>query len=201
VEWSAFAELPYTLYLVSSYFFFWSVYIGFYYVGSFGRDRLGVSQATSINLLLTMNGVGLVARVLPNYIAERWTGPMNLMIPYTAATAIVLFAWTGVDSPAGLWVWAVVYGVVASGIHSLFPVVLTSLTDDAKKLGVRSGMGFSVVGCAVLTGPPIAGALVQRMNGSYLGLQLFAGITMLIALVFLLAARWAKVGGKLKAKL
>lgn len=148
-----------------------------------------------------MNGVGLVARVVPNFVAEKWTGPLNLIIPYTTVTGLLLFCWAGVKSETGLWAWAVVYGVVASGIHALFPVVLTSLTDDAKKLGVRSGMGFSVVGYAVLTGPPIAGALVQRMDGSYLGLQMFSAATMIIAVLFLLAARWAKVGTKLGVKL
>jgi MFS-type transporter involved in bile tolerance (Atg22 family) len=177
------------------------VYIGFYYIGSFGRDVLDMSQSTSINLLLVLNGVGLVARVLPNFVAEKLTGPVNLMLPYVLASGIILYCWVVVESETGLWVFAVIYGIAASGIHALFPVVLTSLTDDQKKLGVRSGMGFSIVGCAVLTGPPIAGALVQRANGSYVGLQVFSGSTMMIAVLFGVAARWAKVGWKVKVKI
>ena len=159
---------------------------------------MGTSQSTSINLLLVLNGVGVIARVLPNFVAEKVTGPLNLILPYVLANGIILYCWIAVDSPTGLWIFAVIYGIAASGIHALFPVVLTSLTDDQKKLGVRSGMGFSIVGCAVLTGPPIAGALVQRANGSYVGLQIFSGTTMIIALVFGVAARWAKVGWKPK---
>lgn len=201
VEWVAFKEAPYALYLLGSFFAFLGLYIGFYYVGSFGRDVLGVSQSTSIQLLLTMNGVGLVARVLPNFVAEKFTGPLNLIIPYTIATGIVMFSWIAVTDISSLWAWAVVQGVANAGIQALFPVVLTSLTDDPKKMGVRSGMGFTMAGFAVLIGPPIAGALVERMNGRYLGLQIFAGLTTALAACFQLAARWAKVGTKLKAKL
>ena len=187
--------------MIGAYFFFWGIYIGFYYIGSFGKDILGTSQSTSINLILVLNGVGIVARVVPNFVAEKLTGPLNLLLPYILANAIILYSWIAVDSETGLWIFAVVYGIAASGIHALFPVVLTSLTDDQKKLGVRTGMGFSIVGCAVLTGPPIAGALIQRANGSFLGLQLFAASNMLIASAFVLASRWVKVGRKISVKI
>jgi len=201
VEWVALKEAPYTLYLAGSFFAFVGLYIGFYYIGSFARDVLGADQSTSIQLLLTMNGVGLVARVLPNFIAEKFSGPLNLIIPYTIATGIVMFSWIAVHEISSLWAWAVVQGVANAGIQALFPVVLTSLTDDPKKMGVRSGMGFTVVGFAVLIGPPIAGALVERMDGSYLGLQIFGGLTMALAVCCQIAARWATVGTDLKAKL
>ena len=142
-----------------------------------------------------------MARVIPNLIAEKVTGPLNLLLPYILANGIILYSWIAVDSVTGLWIFAVIYGVFASGIHALFPVVLTSLTDDQKKLGVRSGMGFTIVGCAVLTGPPIAGALVQRANGSYVGLQVFAGSGMAVGLLFGLASRWAKVRWELRVKI
>lgn len=94
---------------------------------------------------MVLNGVGLVGRVVPNYIAQRWSGPLNTIIPVVFAASIVLFGWIGVDSVTGLWVFATIYGITAAGIQGLFPVVLTSLTTDQKKAGVRAGMAFSVV--------------------------------------------------------
>lgn len=201
IEWDAFKEAPYMFYLIGCFFAFVGLYIGFFYVGSYARDVLGAPQSTGIQLLLTMNGVGLAARVLPNFVAEKFTGPLNLIIPYTIATGIVFFSWMAVDEISSLWAWAVVQGVANAGIQALFPVVLTSLTDDPKKMGVRSGMGFTAAGFAVLIGPPIAGALVERMNGSYVGLQIFGGATMGLAAGFQMAARYAKVGRDWKAKL
>ena len=83
--------------------------------------------------------------MLPAYIAQRWAGGLNVMIPLAFAASIILFCWIAVDSITGLWVFAVVYGVTAHGLQSLFPIVLASLTKDASKAGVRTGMAFSIV--------------------------------------------------------
>ena len=145
MEWSAFKEAPYTLYLIGTFLYFWSVYVGWFFIGEFARNALGASRATSINLLMVLNGVGIIGRMLPAYAAQRWIGPLNLMIPLAMAASVVLFCWIAVDTVSGLWTFAVVYGVIANGIQSLFPIVLTSLTKDQSKAGVRSGMGFTIV--------------------------------------------------------
>jgi len=199
VEWSAFKELPYTLFLIGAFFLFWGLYIGFYFVGSFGRNIIGTSQSTSINLLLTMNGVGVLGRLTPNFCAD-FMGPLNLLIPFASITGLVLYCWMAVDSVSGLWAFAIFYGLSAAGIQGLFPVVLTSLMENPKKVGVRTGMGFGVVGFAVLTGPPLAGALIGLDRGRFVYTQVFAGTSMFVASGTLVAARWAKVGWKLKAK-
>ena len=144
VEWAAFRETPYTLYCLGTFLYYWSVYVGFFFVGSFGRNVLGTSQSTSINLLMVLNGVGIVGRTLPNYVAQKWTGPLNLMLPCVAVAFIVLYCWIAVDSVAGLWVFTIVYGFAAHALQALYPVVLTSLTSDQKKAGVRAGMGFTI---------------------------------------------------------
>ncbi|KEF62309.1 uncharacterized protein A1O9_00281 [Exophiala aquamarina CBS 119918] len=191
VEWAAFRETPYTLYCLGTFLYYWSVYVGFFFVGSFGRNVLGTSQSTSINLLMVLNGVGIVGRTVPNYVAQKWTGPLNLMLPCVAVAFIVLYCWIAVDSVAGLWVFTIVYGFAAHALQALYPVVLTSLTSDQKKAGVRAGMGFTIAGFAVLTGPPIAGALVQQAQGSYLGLQLFSATSMLASALVFASVRWS----------
>jgi MFS family permease len=200
VEWTAFKEKPYALFSVGMFLVFWGIYVGFYFVGSFGKDELGVSQSTAINLLLTMNGVGLPGRLIPNYYADKDIGPLNAIIPFAAISCLLLYAWIAVNSVTGLWIFAVVYGMFAAGIQSLFPATLTSLTDDPKRAGVRMGMVFSVVSFAVLTGPPIAGALISRGNGKYTYAQIFAGTSMVAGFAGLCAARVAKAGTKLKVK-
>ncbi|KAI9881175.1 MAG: hypothetical protein M1830_007153 [Pleopsidium flavum] len=168
VELGAFKELPYLLFSIGMFLNFWGLYFAFYYVGSFGRNIIGVSQADSINLLLIMNGVGLFGRLIPNYAADRWFGPLNTLVPFTFASGLLLYCWAAVSSRGGLIAFACIYGFFAAGIQSLFPATVASLTTDLKKAGVRMGMVFSVVSFACLTGPPLAGALVQKDNGGYL---------------------------------
>lgn len=77
-------------------------------------------------------------------------------------------------------------------IHSLFPAALSRLTTDLRKQGTRMGMVLTIVSFAVLTGPPIAGALLSLMGGWYLGEKAFVGSFLVAGMGFLLAAREAK---------
>jgi hypothetical protein len=122
-------------------------------------------------------------------------------MPFAAITGVVLFTWIAVDTVTGVWIWAVAYGILAAGMQGLFPAVLTSLTADPTKAGVRAGMGFGVAGVAGFTGPPLAGALMEKGNGFYLYAQIFTGSSMLVATMALAICRWTQVGFKLKAKI
>ena len=199
VEWGAFREPDYTLFAVGMFLNFWGIYFAFYYVGSFGHDILGATQAEGVNNLLIMNGVGIAGRLLPAYLADRYFGPLNSLIPFAFVCGLLLYCWAAVTSKAGLVAFAVIYGLFASGIQSLFPATLASLTSDLKKAGVRMGMVFSVVSFACLTGPPLAGALIQRRKGSYLYAQMFAGSVMMGGCMTLVASRVSKKGWR-KAK-
>ena len=195
-EWGAFKELSYALFAVGMFLNFWGIYFAFYFIGSFGRDILGVSQAEAINDLLILNGVGLFGRLIPARLADLYFGPLNTIIPLAFVSGLLLYCWAAVTSKGGLVGFAVIYGLFASGIQSLFPATLASLTSDLKKAGVRMGMVFSVVGFAGLTGPPLAGALIQRRNGSYLYAQIFAGSVMMGGCITLVACRVVKNGWK-----
>ncbi|KAL9627442.1 MAG: hypothetical protein Q9164_007606, partial [Protoblastenia rupestris] len=59
VEWSAFKDTSYTLFALGMFLVFWGLYFAFYYIGSFGRNVIGISQQDSIHNLLIINGVGL----------------------------------------------------------------------------------------------------------------------------------------------
>lgn len=194
VEWSAFKELPYALFSIGMFLNFWGLYFAFYYIGSFGRNILGISETDSINDLLVLNGVGLIGRLVPAHLADRFFGPLNTLIPFVFVSGLLLYCWAAVSSKGGLVSFAVIYGLFAAGIQSLFPATLSNLTTDLKKAGVRMGMVFSVISFACLTGPPLAGALIQRKDGDYLYAQMFAGTVLMAGCATLVAARVAKKG-------
>jgi len=176
------------------------VYFAFYYLSSFARSIIHLPYGESVNLLITLNGVGVVGRVIPNFVADRYLGPMNMIIPVVFASSLLAFCWIAVDSRGGLYAWAVIYGIVGAGIQSMFPATLSSLTTDLSMAGTRMGMVFTIVSFAVLTGPPIAGQLIQKKAGGYEYAQIFAGADMLVGCALLTAARYAK-SKKLVAKL
>ncbi|KAJ6032372.1 hypothetical protein N7540_003104 [Penicillium herquei] len=194
VEWAAFKELPYMLFAIGMFLNFWGLYIAFFYIGSFSSNIIGASENTSVYLLMVMNGVGMIGRLVPNLMADQYTGPLNLLIPFSFSTALVAYCWAGVKSMHGLWAFAACYGLCAAGIQSLFPVTLSSLTTDLKKTGVRMGMVLSVVAVAALIGSPIAGALVSSDGGDYLYAQMFMGSAIIAGTLTLIGARVCKVG-------
>lgn len=148
-----------------------------------------------------MNGVGLFGRLIPNYLADTFFGPLNTLIPFALASALLLYAWAAVRSASGLVAFACIYGFSAAGIQSLFPATLSSLTLDLKKAGVRMGMVFSVVSFACLTGPPLEGGLVQAGGGRYRYAQMFAGTCLVCGCLTLAAARVARTGCRLAVRM
>lgn len=169
-------------------------------VGTFSRDIIGLSYIDSVNLLLVMVGVGVPARITPALIADRFTGPLNIMLPFVLLCGTMFFAWTGIKESGSLYVFASLYGIGSAGIQSLFPPALASLTGDLKKAGTRLGMGFFVVSFAVLTGPPLAGALITNADGEFLHAQIWAGCSMFLGVSLLIAARISKTGWRLRQR-
>lgn len=191
VDLPAFKELEYTFYAIGGFMSFWGVYFPFFFLSSYSRDIRGMPYAESLDLLLLLNGVGVVGRLVPNHFADR-LGGVNMFAPMAAMTALIMFCWPAITSIAGMYAWAVFYGMSAGGIQSLFPAALSGLNSDLRKQGTRMGMVFTIVSFAVLTGPPIEGLLISKMDGNYLGAQLFAGGALTMGAIFMILAREAR---------
>jgi MFS family permease len=173
----------------------------FFQVRPFSRNVIAVTDTMSFNLILIINGVGIPGRLVPALIADKYLGPVNVFIPVMFIAGTVLFCWAAVSTLPGMIAFTIFYGFFGAGVQSLLQAALASLNTDLKKTGVRIGMGFSVVGVASLTGSPIGGALVEKGGGNYLYAQVFAGGTMVVGSLVLVAARIAKTGFQLKNRM
>lgn len=148
-----------------------------------------------------MNAVGLPGRLICGITADRLLGPINTLTPVALICGVLFYCWAAVDSVGGLFTFCVIYGFFAAGIQSLFPAACASLTSDLSKMGTRTGMCFSFISIACLTGPPIAGALIQRDSGGFLFAQIFGGSAFIGGFLVLAAARTAKNGLKMKVRM
>lgn len=141
----------------------------------------------------------MIGRLIPAYFADRTFGPLNTIIPLTLFTGILMYCWTAVHTTAGIYIFAIMYGMFSNGVQGLFASTLSSLTDDVTKTGVRMGMGFTVVSFACLTGPPLGGALIAQGTG-YLAAQIWGGSCFVCGGICLIMARLAKTGNVLVKK-
>jgi hypothetical protein len=128
---------------------------------------VGISESSSLTLLIILNAVGIPGRIIPAFLADAYFGAFNVLIPFVGGGAVMLYAWAGVNQPGAFYTFVTLYGICANAVQTLFPSTLSLLT----------------------TGPPLAGRLIDMGNGSYLYAQVFGGSSMAVGCVFLGAAR------------
>ncbi|KAI1109315.1 MFS general substrate transporter [Nemania sp. NC0429] len=200
VEWDAFREPPYLLYSIGVFLLYLALFFGSFYINSFARNVIGFSATDSVQLLLIQNGVSIPARPIVGYIANYHVGPMNTYIVTTVLFSIITLSWIAVADRTGLYVYAVFLGLTNGVCQGMFLGSLASLTNDSRKMGTRIGMVHTIVAFATLAGPPIAGAIIDSSGGRYLYAQIYAGLTILVASGFFVAARYSKTGPHLMVK-
>jgi MFS family permease len=202
VDWASFKDTSYSIYCIAMFFSFWGLYFSFFYIGSYGRNVLGVSYQQSINLLLVQVCMGFIFRLLPTYYADK-IGSLNVLIPFPFICGIMMFGWIGIHSVGTLYVFAVIYGSASAVIQALWPAIIGSVsrTPDLKKAGVRMGMAFTIVSFSSFTGPPLAGALIQQAGGSYTYANIWAGTSFFVGGILLLVTRFSLVGWNWRARI
>ncbi|KAG7416983.1 major facilitator superfamily domain-containing protein [Fusarium sp. MPI-SDFR-AT-0072] len=197
IDFSAFKDIEYVLYVTASFFTCLGVYLAYYFMAAFSRTAIDppFTFNQSLDLLMILNGVGVFGRLLANWTADH-IGAINVFAPHSFFAGVILFCWMGVTNKPSLYVWSVFYGILAAAIQSLFPIGISLLTEDLTKIGVRMGMAFTIASFASLAGPPAAGAIIDAEHG-FTGAQAFAGTAMLLGALFLIAAkkkRMARLG-------
>lgn len=154
-----------------------------------------------MNLLIIINAAGIPARIPCGYLADRYLGPLNVLIPWVALCGFLMFCWAAVHNTAGLYAFAIFYGVASAAAMGLFAGTVPSLTKDMSKIGTRVGMILTLMSVGPLTGPSVAGALMAETGGDYLAPQIWAGFALLLAAGSLVAARAWTSGWHLKVKI
>ena len=100
-----------------------------------------------------------------------------------------------------MYPFVVIYGVATGATQGIFVGALASLTKDLSKTGTRFGMVASVLAFASLSGPPIAGALIQRDGGGYVSAQVWGGTVVILGSLTVGAARIWETGWRLLVKI
>ncbi|KAH8891394.1 MFS general substrate transporter [Thozetella sp. PMI_491] len=201
VEWSAFREPPYLIFTVGAFLLFWALYFGFFYINVFARNIIGFSTTDSVQLLLITNGMSVPARPVCGYLADWYTGPINMYIMASFLFGVITIAWTGVRDKTGMYVFTIFYGIMSGVTQGVFVGSLASLTNDPRKMGTRFGMVCTVVAFASLAGPPTAGAIIDHAGGSFTYAQVWAGLVIISASLLFSVSRCTITGLKLWRKI
>ncbi|KAL1620026.1 hypothetical protein SLS56_009839 [Neofusicoccum ribis] len=161
VDLEAFKAPIYLFFSIGIFFVLWGVYIAYFYTTTFGKEVIGISDASSLTLLMVLNAVGIPGRIVPAYMADRYFGTFNTLLPFVGGASVMLFAWIRVYSTGSFYAFVTIYGICANAVQTLFPSTLSQLNTDMSKMASHVGMVFTVGSIACLTGPPIAGCLID----------------------------------------
>ncbi|GJF00222.1 MFS general substrate transporter [Phanerochaete sordida] len=148
----------------------------------------GAPRATAFYVLAALNGAGTLGRLVPACAADR-AGRFNVLVPAAAAAGVaVLAGWPLAHGLGGCVAFAAVFGF-ASGAFNALVVPCVAQISDVRHIGTRIGLLYSVLAFPSLAGEPAAGALLRAAHGSYIGMIVFSGATVLLGSFFFLWVR------------
>ncbi|CAD6450507.1 6dde2068-41d6-464d-8dad-072732efd642 [Sclerotinia trifoliorum] len=147
-------------------------------------------------LLVTIKGSSLFNRTILGFYADK-IGSINVQTIVAITSAILTFCLIAIRSSAGLVIYTLLYGFSAGAFMAPPTAGVAGLSDDHSKVSIRLGMTLEFVRSGVLVSTSIAGAILSRDNGSWVGLTVWCGVLPTADAVSMMASRTARVGVKL----
>lgn len=128
-------------------------------------------------------------RLLPMWLADKFSSPLEVMVPVNCLCGILAFVLLATRSSASIYVFAVLYGLFGAGLIGLFPACLSNFSTNLDTTGSQIGWGFTIASFAVLIGPPISGLLVNEAEHEYWRAQIFAACCLVAGCIGLVGVK------------
>ncbi|KAF8802188.1 MFS general substrate transporter [Phlegmacium glaucopus] len=167
------------------------LFIPFFYVVDYAR-YLSIPDHMAFYVLAVMNAGGVLGRIAPAYLSDR-IGRFNLLIPCAFFAGLSCIFWLFTQSLVSVMLFSSIYGFFSGAFVSLVTPCVAQISDIAK-IGTTIGMLYSIISFPSLLGGPAAGALLARNHGSFIGLIVFSGSTIIVGSFFILASKLVRHG-------
>lgn len=192
------------LFTISTFFNFLGYIVPYFYIPTYAREHLGSTDSIALYMLV-MSLAGTFFGRLASGLVAHWLGSVVTWGLCCLGSGILALCWISIETErafiafsimwgeyARCWsweidVWLTLIGFLSAALVTLPSAAFASICPDLRILGTRVGMSWGVSSIASLIGSPIAGALLRTKNGqtNFLGVQLWAGICLLIATCWL----------------
>ncbi|KAL4963503.1 major facilitator superfamily protein [Aspergillus stella-maris] len=164
VDWSALSEPPYALFNAGMFLVFMALYTPYYFIQSVAIQEKLATTNIAIYLLPVINAASTFGRLVPGYISQ-FAGPFNILVPCALISGILALCLRAVHSQASLLALCALYGFFSGSLVSLSGPILVAVSPHAGVVGTRMGMCFTILGLGLLVGTPVAGAILDRVEG------------------------------------
>lgn len=163
-------------------------FIPFFYIVDYAR-HLSISEHTSFYVLAVLNAGGVLGRIAPAALSDT-IGCFNLLAPsaFLCGLSCLILWFVTAKSLATLMLFAAIYGFFSGAFISLVNPCVAQISH-IRQIGTRIGMLYSMLSFPSLLGSPAAGALLSRGHGSFDGLIIFSGSTIIAGSLLILVAK------------
>ncbi|CAI9628254.1 unnamed protein product [Alternaria burnsii] len=182
----------YVLLVAGLFFMMMGMWIPVFYLPVYAVSR-GMSPLLASYLLAMINGSSTFGRIIPGILADK-LGGMNMFAFAGVGTSVMVFCINEPTTNAGIIVYSVFFGFISGTIISAGSAAISKCTKDPRSLGTYMGMGMGVAAFAVLIGPPINGAFIDRYGG-FREVSIFSGVVSLMGGLIALSAKLATTEG------
>ncbi|KAL9618375.1 MAG: hypothetical protein Q9160_006883 [Pyrenula sp. 1 TL-2023] len=185
---SAFRSAPYVTLIAATFLLMLGVFQPIFYLPTYAVTQGHMRPELAFYLTAILNGASFFGRVIPGITADRF-GRLNLLSFFGVCTGILCLCWPATRSNAAIIAFAAVYGFFSGAIVSLTSACQAQVPKDPRDIGTYMGMGMFCAAFAVLAGPPINGAMIDRYGG-FEQASVFSGVVCIVGGVGTMGSKW-----------
>ncbi|KZS92106.1 MFS general substrate transporter [Sistotremastrum niveocremeum HHB9708] len=147
-----FRDVRYVLLVVGGFGVSYALFFPAVYIQLFSFTKV-LPQTFSFYSLSILNGASLMGRAIPGIIADRYTGPIPMIIAMACGVSVTIFGFLGIrdQSVGGVTAVAIVFGFFSGGFSSLLAPTFASTTKNEGEIGpVYLCAAFTVTGTILM---------------------------------------------------
>ncbi|KAI0641057.1 MFS general substrate transporter [Trametes meyenii] len=187
INLSALKDSRFSLLVVGSCFVSLGLFTPFCYIVSYATDH-GVDSTTAFYILAVLNLASVLGRIAPAHVADVF-GRFTLLVPCACLAGLSsLLLWTTAQTLTQLVLYAALYGLFSGAFNALIVPCIAQISD-IREIGMRIGLLYSVISFPSLVGNPAAGMLLRVCDGSYTGLIVMSGASVVVGSFFMFLSK------------
>ncbi|OJD20887.1 hypothetical protein ACJ73_07776 [Blastomyces percursus] len=162
---AAFKDVKYLLLIAAMVFLFIGFSMPLFFIPTYAVTR-GVDTTLASYMVAIINGASAFGRIIPGILADQF-GRLNILAIGSLATGVIVCCMNEARSTAAIIIFSVAVGFSSGTLISGVAAAFSLCAEDHRDIGTYLGMGMAISSIAVLIGPPINGALVDRYHGFF----------------------------------